>query len=108
MWTVAYAQDNVPVGDPAQPGSALPSIMMLVAFIAVMYFIIYRPAQKREKQRREMLSSLSKGDQVITTGGIYGTIVGLDEKSVVLRVSEDESVKMKFARAAIHQVLPKK
>jgi preprotein translocase subunit YajC len=109
VWTVAHAQENVPDATNApEQVFPFPSIVMLVAFIAVMYFIIYRPAQKREKQRRDMLGSLSKGDQVITTGGIYGTIVGLDDKSVVLRVSEDESVKMKFARAAIHQVLPKK
>ena len=109
MWNVALAQENAPAAAEAAQQSPFPMFMMLIAFLAVMYFIMIRPTQKREKQRRDMLAALSKGDQVITTGGIYGTIVGLDEKTVVLRVSEsDESVKMKFARGAVHQVVPKK
>jgi len=78
---------------------------MIVAFMVIMYFFLLRPNQKRERERREMLASLSKGDQVVTTGGICGTIVGLKEKTVVLRVNEDDNVKMEFLRGAISQVL---
>lgn len=75
--------------------------LFFVALIAIMYFFLFRPQQKREKERREMLASLSKGDRAITTGGIIGTIVGLTEKTVVLRVSEEPNVKIEFARGAI-------
>ena len=53
---------------------------MFILFIGIMYFLMIRPNQKREKQRREMLASLSKGDQVVTNGGVCGTVVGLSEK----------------------------
>ena len=61
--------------------------------------------QKREKERQRMLSSLSKGDRVITSGGILGTIVGLTEKSAVLRVSDEPPLKIEFLRGAISRVV---
>jgi preprotein translocase subunit YajC len=76
----------------------------LVAFIAIMYFLVFRPNQKREKERRDMLASLSKGDRVVTTGGMCGTVVGLNEKTVILRVSEEPNVKIEFARGAVSRV----
>ncbi|MCA1900730.1 MAG: preprotein translocase subunit YajC, partial [Candidatus Hydrogenedens sp.] len=58
---------------------------MILAFIAIMYFLMIRPQQKREKERREMLNALTKGDKVVTTGGMYGTVVDLSEDKVTLR-----------------------
>ncbi|MBI4557598.1 MAG: preprotein translocase subunit YajC [Candidatus Hydrogenedentes bacterium] len=81
------------------------SLWIFGAFIAIMYFLMIRPNQKREKERREMLGSLTKGDTVVTSGGIYGTIVGLREKSVVIRVSDEPNVKMEFSRGAVSQVM---
>ncbi|MBP7869518.1 MAG: preprotein translocase subunit YajC [Candidatus Hydrogenedentes bacterium] len=78
---------------------------MIVAFFAIMYFLMIRPQQKRERQRKDMLSALAKGDNVITSGGVCGSVVGLSEERVVLRV--DENVTMEFIRGAISQVLPK-
>lgn len=101
--SIALAQN----GDgPAQtgPGSIQPIIFMFIAMFAIMYFLTIRPTQKREKERQAMLSALSKGDRVITSGGLYGTIIGLNEKSVVLRVSEEPPVKMEFIRAAVSRV----
>ena len=80
-------------------GGMLP---MFIAFIAIMYFLMIRPQQKQEKQRREMLGALKKGDSVVTSGGICGTVVGLSESSVVLRV--DDNVTMEFLRGAVSQV----
>ncbi|NIA14383.1 MAG: preprotein translocase subunit YajC [Nitrospiraceae bacterium] len=76
----------------------------LIAIFAVFYLLIMRPQQKREKERRAMLAAVAKGDQVVTNGGICGTVVGLSEKSVVVRVSEDPPIKMEFLRGAISQV----
>lgn len=87
---------------PRGPGSEL--WLFFIAFMAIMYFLMIRPNQKREKERREMLAALAKGDRVITTGGVCGTIVGLNEKSVVIRVSDEPPVKIEFLRAAVTRV----
>ena len=82
----------------AQPGGIalfLPLILIMVIF----YFLMILPAQRRQKKVNEMLASLKNGDKVITNGGIYGTIVGLEGDTVQLRVAEQ--VKMKVARSAI-------
>ena len=109
MWDVVYAQaEEAPAGEgAAQQAPSLfgNPLFMIVAFFAIMYFLMIRPSQKREKQRQEMLGSLSKNDQVVTTGGVCGTIVGLKEKTVVLRVSDDGNMKMEFLRGAISQVI---
>jgi len=92
-------------GAGAAPQAQMPSMLfMVVAFFFIMYFFMIRPNQKREKERKEMLASLSKGDKVVTTGGLCGTVVGLSEKIVVLRVSEEPGVKMEFLREAIMRV----
>jgi preprotein translocase subunit YajC len=82
----------------AQPGGValfLPLILIMVIF----YFLMILPAQRRQKKVTEMLTNLKNGDKVITNGGIYGTIVGLEGDTVQLRVAEQ--VKMKVARNAI-------
>jgi len=82
----------------AQPGGIalfLPLILIMVIF----YFLMIMPAQRRQKKVAEMLRNLKTGDKVITNGGIYGTIAGLDDDSVQLRIAEQ--VKIKVSRAAI-------
>ena len=79
-------------------------LFLFAAMIAIMYFLMIRPNQKREKERRDMLASVAKGDKVVTSGGICGSVVGLSEKTVVLRVSDEPVVKMEFLRGAISQV----
>ena len=107
MWQTAllYALGNTAEGD---SGGATNPLGQMIAFMvmifAIMYFLMIRPQQKRDRQRREMLAALSKGDKVITNGGIYGTIVGLNEKTVVLKVSDDPLTKIEFARGSVSQV----
>ena len=67
--------------------------------MVIFYFLMILPAQRRQKKVTEMLKALKTGDKVITNGGIYGTIVGLEDEAVQLRVAEQ--VKMKVARSAI-------
>lgn len=90
------------------PGGAGPAfsstILFMVLIFGVMYLFLILPQQRREKQRRQMLANLSKGDKVITTGGICGTIVGLNEKTVVLKVSDEPVTKIEFVRGAVSQV----
>lgn len=105
MWkeTVVYAQETAPGEGGSAPGFGNPIFFMMLIF-GVFYFLLIRPNQKKERTRREMLSSLSKGSKVVTSGGICGTIVGLNEKSVVLKVSDDPVMKIEFLRAAVSQV----
>ncbi len=74
-------------------------IWLLVFFMAIFYFLMIRPAQTRQKKVTDMLKNLKNGDKVITNGGIYGTIVGLENDSIQLRIAEQ--VKIKVARNAI-------
>lgn len=59
----------------------------IVVMIAIFYFLLYRPQKKQQSRRRAMLDNLKKGDQVITIGGIYGTIEELGDKSLKLKIA---------------------
>ena len=74
----------------------IPLILMLVA----MYFLIWRPESKRKKQAEEMRSSLKKGDQITTIGGIIGKIVQVQDESIIIETSEDR-VRMELAKWAV-------
>ena len=100
------SSDTPPAGGGTQPGgNPMEMFFMIGMVVFIFYFMMNRPNQKREKERLDMLDKLSKGDKVITTSGIYGSVIGLSEKTVVLRVSEEPNVKMEFLRGAISQVI---
>jgi preprotein translocase subunit YajC len=84
-------------------GNLISTIVMFGAIFVIFYFMIIRPQQKRSKEREKMLSNIAKGDKVVTSGGMHGTIAGLDEKTVLLEVGD--KIKLKFERSAISQVL---
>ncbi len=69
----------------------------------VFYFLLFRPMQKQKKQQQEMIEQLKSGDSVVTTGGITGTVVSVDNDTIVLRVKPD-NVKLQFARSAVTQL----
>jgi preprotein translocase subunit YajC len=82
----------------SQPGGItlfLPLILIMVVF----YFLMIMPAQRRQKKITEMLKNLKNGDKVITNGGIYGTIVGLEDDTLQLRIADQ--LKIKISRNAI-------
>jgi preprotein translocase subunit YajC len=83
----------------AQQTNAWGVFLLPVALIAVFYFLMIRPAQTQRKRVGEMLKNLKVGDKVVTNGGLYGTIAGLEDDSVQLRIAEQ--VKVKVARSAI-------
>ncbi len=93
---------QAPAG-PAGFGSLLgnPMILIVLMFVAL-WFLMIQPQRKRDKERRNMLASLAKGDAVVTTGGICGTVASLTDTKVVLKV--DEKVNLEFLRSAIAQV----
>jgi preprotein translocase subunit YajC len=71
-------------------GAFVPLILMFVIF----YFLLIRPQQKKQKQHREMITNLKKGDRVMTTGGLYGRITGLTDTVVTLEIAEKVRVKV--------------
>lgn len=93
---------------PQGGGSAnlISTLIMFGAIFLIFYFMIIRPQQKRAKEREKMLAAMQKGDKVITSGGLHGTIAGLDDKTVLLQVSDN--VKMKFEKSAIASVISSK
>ena len=82
-------------------GSSWTMILMMVAVFAVMYFLMIRPQKKQQKAIEEMRKSLTKGDKVITAGGIYGTIADIDETSVLIKVDGD--VKIRVDKSCINK-----
>jgi len=68
---------------------ALDQMVLLLALFAIFYFVMIRPQQKQQKEFAQMLKDLKKNDQVVTVGGVHGTIVNLKEKTLVIRVDSD-------------------
>jgi preprotein translocase subunit YajC len=87
-----------------QPPAVNPILQMfpLIFIFIIFYFLLIRPQKKQERQRQEMLKNIAKNDEVITTGGIHGTIVNIKDKTVVLRV--DENTRIEVERSCIGQV----
>jgi len=88
---------------PSGLGGALGSpLVMMVIVMGIFYVMLILPQQRQRKKMQEMLSALKTGDKVITNGGIYGTINGLDGDTVILKIADQ--VKIRVARSAITQV----
>jgi preprotein translocase subunit YajC len=88
-------------------GSFWQLILPFLPIIPLFYFLFIMPQQQQEKKRRAMIDSLKKNDKVLTTGGIYGTVMSVDAKNdkVVLRVDDERGVKLAFTRASVGRVI---
>lgn len=87
-------------------GSGIGTLIPFVAIIAIMYFLMIRPQQKKEKQRQEMVSSLKRGDRVLTTGGLVGTVHKvIGDGEILLEVAE--GVRVRLLSGAVTQLLDK-
>jgi len=80
-------------------GSLISTLVMFGAVILIMYFLMIRPQQKRQKEHQKMLDSIKKGDKVITTAGMHGTVVDIDGSSYLIQVADN--VKITFEKASI-------
>lgn len=94
-------------GAPAQPGGGMEMIIMLLVFGLVFYFMIYRPQAKRVKEHKGLMSALSKGDEVLTQGGIVGKIIKVSDEKDFIVVSISEGTEVTVQKAAVNAVLPK-
>lgn len=83
--------------------SQMISLLYVVGLFALLYFLMIRPQQQRQKKHQEMISNIKQNEKVITIGGIYGTIIKIKEKSVILEVADN--VRVEFLKTAISQVI---
>ena len=82
----------------------LMAFLPLVIIMGIFYVLLILPAQRRQKKTQEMINALKNGDKVITSGGLYGTIVGIEGDSVQLRIADQ--VKVKVLRSAVSGLQP--
>jgi len=87
----------------ASGNAVLTQVVFFGAIFAIFYFLLIRPQQKQRREREALLAAVKRGDRVVTTGGIHGTVTGLDDATITLRVADQ--VKMTFDRGAIGRVV---
>ena len=94
-------------GAPVATGGGMEMIIMLAVFGAVFYFMIYRPQAKRMKEHKGLMSSLAKGDEVLTQGGVVGKIVKVSDEKDFIVVAISEGTEVTVQKGAVTAVLPK-
>ena len=100
--SLLMASPQAAEGSGGGAAGGLMTFLPFVAIIAIFYFLIIRPQNKKQKDTQKMLSALKKGDRIVTIGGIHGTIQSIKEQSVIVKV--DDAVKIEFSRSAISGV----
>lgn len=85
--------------DPAGGGSPLTMLVPFVLIFAVFYFIVIMPAKKQQKKKEQMVAALKKGDRIVTSGGLYGTVATVEDQSLMIKVADN--VKIRVAKSAI-------
>jgi len=99
--TAAPAADNSPIAKFFGGGMSFPAMMALM--FAILYFVVIRPQNSERKKLQQRIDTLKKGDKVLTTSGMFATVVSIETDRAVLRISEE--TKVEFAKSAIAQVL---
>jgi preprotein translocase subunit YajC len=89
----------------AAPGGGIAPILMMVVFIAIFYFLLIRPQQKKAKEHQAMVTKLSAGDEVVTSGGILGKIVEVGDAFVTLEIAPN--VQIKVQKFQVTSLMPK-
>jgi preprotein translocase subunit YajC len=98
----AYAM-GAPGGNGAPQGGGLSSLIMMAVIFAIFYFILIRPQQKKMKEHKRMVEELKKGDRIVTSGGIYGTVENSTPETLTVKIAE--GVKVKITRASVGAVV---
>jgi preprotein translocase subunit YajC len=84
-------------------GGGISSLIMMAAIFAIFYFIMIRPQQKKMKEHKKMVEELKKGDRIITSGGIYGTVENTSADTLTVKIAE--GVKVKITRGSVGAVV---
>lgn len=95
MWSLAFAAGE----QQGSPYGALWSLLPILLIFPIFYFLVIMPQQKARKKHQTMIESLKKGDKVVSTSGIIGTVVSVDKDTIVLQVAPD--VKLRMLRSAV-------
>jgi preprotein translocase subunit YajC len=93
-------------GAAGSTGSMMTTFVTFGLIIVIFYFLIIRPQKKRDKETKEMLAAIKKGDKVVSIGGIHGTVVAVKETTVVVKV--DDNTRIEFSRNAISSIVNRK
>ena len=102
MNSLAYAMGAGGAGASGEGGGASVILMFGLLFV-IFYFLLIRPQQKQAKQHREMIAALKKGDKIVSTGGLHGTITGLKDDVVTMEIAP--KVRVKISRASISRLI---
>ena len=102
MVDFAYASLQAPSGGGS--GAVMTQVLFFAAIFAIFYFLLIRPQQKQKREREVTLRSVKKGDRVVTTSGLHGTVVGLGEHTMTLKVADQ--VRLDFDRTALGRIVP--
>ena len=105
LLSIAYAMGQAPQAAPGAAPNPIFSLLPILFIFGIFYFLLIRPQQKKQKDHKKMLSELQKNDQVVTSGGIYGTIVNIKDNTYVVRV--DDNVKIEVLKSAVSGVIKK-
>jgi preprotein translocase subunit YajC len=87
---------------PEQAGSPLMQFFPLILIFVIFYFLVFKPQKDKQKQQQEMVKNLKKNDQVVTVGGIHGTVVMVKDKTVIIRV--DDNTRIEFDKESVSAV----
>ena len=90
-------QSSIAWAQAASGGEGSAGLLSLIPFLlifVVFYFLLILPQQRRQKKQREMLAAIKKGEKIVTTGGIWGTITNLDKETVTVQISDNTKVRM--------------
>ncbi|QEM83183.1 MULTISPECIES: preprotein translocase subunit YajC [Halomonas] len=91
----------------AAAGGGIAQIVMLVGFVLIFYFLLWRPQAKRAKQHKQLIASLSKGDEIVIGGGLMGRITKVSEDGDYLTMEISEGTEVSVQKSAVAAVLPK-
>jgi preprotein translocase subunit YajC len=91
-------------GKPAPASSFLSGLVPIIIMIAIFYFLVFMPMRRQQKNQKEMLKTLQNGQTVLTSGGIIGTIVAVNDDTLILRIKPD-NLKIQVARSAVTSVV---
>ena len=89
----------------APPGAGYSQYLIIIVFVAVFYFLLIRPQQKRAKEHQALLSKLAAGDEVITTGGVLGRVTDVGDSFVTVEIAD--GVRIKVQKSQVTQLVPK-
>jgi preprotein translocase subunit YajC len=101
---MSYALFLIQSAPAASPSSFLSGVLPIVLMIAIFYFLVFMPMRRQQKNQKEMIRTLQNGQTVLTSGGIIGTIVAVNDDSLVLRVKPD-NLKIQVARSSVTSIV---